>query len=96
MWKARRYHVPFRKKVWYNWMVYTLKEERNSTDGIVVFDKDGCYISCPKIGGVVKYRCKGDLYSYRVVGFDNDSPYKDWLFESDRIYPIIEFISKVE
>lgn len=96
MWKARRYHVPFRVIEWYNYMAMLPKKEREEKNYIEIFNEQGCYIDCPEVGGMVKYRYEGNLYWYKVVGFKNESRNKDWLFRGDWINPIIEFISKVE
>lgn len=72
------------------------KKEREGKNYIEIFNEQGCYIDCPEVGGMVKYRYEGNLYWYKVVGFKNESRNKDWLFRGDWINPIIEFISKVE
>lgn len=58
-WKAYRYNVPFRNKVWYNYIAMFQRSEWGGKDYIEIFDKDGRYIDCPNIGGLVKYRYKG-------------------------------------
>lgn len=94
-WKAYRYNVPFRNKVWYHYMAMLPKKEREGKNYIEIFDKEGNYIVCPDVGGVVKYRYKGSLYIYKIVGFKNESRNKDWLHYGDWINPVIEFVSKV-
>lgn len=58
------------------------------------FDKDGKYIY-PIKGLDVIYYVKGKRYVYTIVGFDNDSKDKDWLYDTDYINPIIEFKRKL-
>lgn len=92
--KAKIHKVPFRKEEWYNYSAMKTKQERKSRafNHIVIFDENGDYISCPKIGGIVTYCHNGKLYKYKIVGFKNDSPNRDWLFYGDWINPIIEFV----
>lgn len=94
-WKAYRYNVPFRTKEWYNYIAMIPKKEREGKNYIEIFDKEDNYIDCPNIGGLVKYRYKGSLYLYKIVGFKNESRNKDWLYYGDWINPVIEFVSKV-
>lgn len=86
--------VPFREKMWYNYMAMIPKNERDSIGKkyIVIFDKDGEYIKCPKIGELVTVYYWGKLYLYKVIDFQNESRYRDWLYEGDWINPIIEFV----
>lgn len=94
-WKAYRYNVPFRNKVWYNYIAMIPRSEWGGKDYIEIFDEDGRYIDCPNIGGLVKYRYKGSLYLYKIVDFKNERRNKDWLHYGDWINPVIEFVSKV-
>jgi len=63
---------------------------------IEIFDADGRYIDCPGIGGTVIYNDKGRRYLYEVLGFDLDSPHKDWPYCTDYINPVIQYIGKVK
>lgn len=92
--RAKKHKVPFRERMWYNYMAMIPKEERESGDRryIIIFDKDGNYIDCPKEGGFVPVYYYGKLYLYKVVGFKNESRNKDWLFHGDWINPIVEFV----
>lgn len=92
--KAKMHNVPFRKRMWYNHMAMIPKEERESKENsyIVIFDKDGKYIDCPNVGGMVTVYYYGKLYLYKVIGFKNDSRYRDWLYDGDWINPIVEFV----
>lgn len=94
--KARYYGVPFRKKVWYNYFAMILSTDWKDTEGIVCFHDDGRYIECPGWGKHVVYSVKGVLYAYRIVGFQNDNPDRDWLYPSDYINPVIEFVGKIK
>lgn len=94
--QAKRYGVPFRKKEWYNFQAMLPKEEQKEHPHIEIFDRDGKYIHCPGIGGFVTYALKGEKYKYKIVGFKNESRNRDWLYESDYINPIIEFVCKAE
>lgn len=58
------------------------------------FDKNGKYIY-PFKGLDVIYYVKGKRYVYTIVGFDNDSKDRDWLYDTDYINPIIEFKRKL-
>jgi len=62
---------------------------------IEIFDADGSYINCPGIGGTVIYNDKGRSFLYEVIGFDNESPNRDWLFDSDYINPIVRYVKKL-
>lgn len=77
-------------------MMYLPQNERKSCNYIEIFDENGSYIRCPKVGGMVKYRYNGGLYLYKVVDFRNGNWNSDWLNDGDWINPIIEFVSKVE
>lgn len=90
--RAKKYGVPFRERVWYNSLAHTRAEDAN---GIVIFDNNDKYIDPPRIGGLVTYRYKQQLYQYKVVAYKNDSRYRDWLYDTDYINPIIEFVRKL-
>lgn len=91
---AKIYGVPFRERMWYNYMAMIPKDERESKDKryIVIFDKGGEYIDCPKVGGLVTVYYYGKLYLYKVIDFKNDSRCGDWLFDGDWKNPIVEFV----
>ena len=59
------------------------------------FDNEGNYIYPIEVGMDVIYYVKGKRYVYTIVGFDNDRPDKDWLYDTDYINPIIEFKRKL-
>lgn len=94
---AKCYKVPFRKRVWYNLMAMLPKEEieSNNRTFVEIFDKDGFYIDCPSIGGTVIYNQKGTKFLYKIVGFQNESRNRDWMYDTDYINPVIEFIKKI-
>lgn len=72
------------------------KEEYNKYPHIHIWDENGNYIPCPECGGEVVFIVKGVRYLYKVVGFKNESRNRDWLYDSDYIYPIIEFLKIVK
>ena len=90
---ASYYKVPFRQKVWYNYRAMLGRDHEYKTF-VECFDKDGNYIY-PIRGLDVIYYVKGKRYVYTIVGFDNDSKDKDWLYDTDYINPIIEFKKKL-
>ena len=90
---AKYYKVPFRQKVWYNYRAMLGRDHEYKTF-VECFDKDGNYIY-PIRGLDVIYYVKGKRYVYIIVGFDNDSKDKDWLYDTDYINPIIEFKRKL-
>ena len=94
--EARKYGVPFRYKEWYNYAAAISKKERESNVGrfIVIFDENGRYITCPKLGEYVTIKNNGELYLYKIVGFKNSNPNSDWLYDDDWINPIVEFVKK--
>ncbi len=94
--QAKIYGVPFRKKEWYNFQAMIPKECQKEAPHIEIFDKDGNYIDCPGIGGIVTYVLKGVKYKYKIVGFKNDSRNRDWLYDTDYINPVIEFVCKIK
>ena len=90
--RAKKLGVPFRKREWYNYRAMLSKDNLNDTLFIEIFNDKGRYVECPKIGGTVVYNIKGTKYIYRVIGFKNESRNRDWLYNSDYIHPIIEFV----
>lgn len=94
--EAKREGVPFRERMWYNYRAMLYKEILHEKSFIEIFDKDGKYIDCPGIGGEVIYNDHGRRYRYRVIGFKNDSPNRDWLYGSDYIHPVVEYVGKVK
>lgn len=88
------YDVPFEEKVWYNYRAMLGRDHEYKTF-VECFDKDGNYIYPIEIGMEVIYYVKGKRYVYTIVGFDNDSKDKDWLYDTDYINPIIEFKRKL-
>lgn len=90
--KAKIYGVPFRKKMWYNFMAMLSEETRKSHSYIIIFDENNDYIDCPEISGMVKVHHSGKIYQYKVVGFKNESRNRDWLYGTDYINPIVEFV----
>lgn len=93
--KSKIYNVPFRTRVWYNLMAMLPKEKRTSNNYINIFDKDGRYIDCPGIGKFVHYFYNGSWYLYKIVGFDNERRDRDWLYDTDYIHPVIEFVKQI-
>lgn len=92
--EAKREGVPYRKRMWYNYRAMLPKKSLAENSFIEIFDKDDHYINCPGVGGTVIYNNKGRRYIYEVIGFDNDSPNKDWLYDSDYINPIVRYVGK--
>ena len=90
--KAKWYGVPFCVRVWYNFLAHTREKDAN---GIIIFDDEKCYIEPPIVGGLVTYRYKQQLYQYRVVAYQDENPNRDWLYYTDYIHPIIEFVRKL-
>lgn len=94
--RAMLNNVPFRKKVWYNFRAYIRDNEIEKYPHIEIFDKTkdkySNYIPCPDIGGTVIYNESGRRYLYKVIGFKNESSLRDWLYQSDNLNPIIEFM----
>lgn len=93
--EANKEGVPFRMREWYNYRVYLGKENRDANSFIECFDDNGKYINCPGIGGEVIYNKNGVRYRYKVIGFKNEDANSDWLYLSDCIYPVIEYVGKV-
>lgn len=91
---AKRAGVPFREKKWYNYRAMLSSESLADNTFIEIFDATGRYIDCPSIGREVILNAKGKRYVYRVVGFKNESRNRDWLYDTDYINPVIEFVRK--
>lgn len=91
---ARYYKVPFPKKEWYNYRAM-LGTDVSGKTFIESFDDNNKYILPPKKGEEVIYNVKGKRYVYIVVGFEDDSPNRDWLFDYDWVNPIIQFKKKL-
>jgi len=94
--QAKKFGVPFQKKEWYNYAAMVGVEKGSEVGCIEIFDENRQYIDCPSIGGFVVYNFKGQRFKYKVVGFDNASRDSDWLYSTDYINPIIEFVSKIK
>ena len=94
--KAKKLGIPFRKREWYNYRAMLSKEELPEYSFIEIFNENGRYIDCPPIGGTVIYNIKGKKYLYRVVDFKNESRNRDWLYDTDYINPIIEFVEEIK
>ena len=90
--RAKINKVPFREKEWYNFRAFIQKDEEDKYPHIEIFDENNKYIPCPKVGGTVVYNNKGKRFLYKVVGFKNSSRDSDWIYDSDYINPVIEFI----
>ncbi len=94
--EAKRNGVEFRFKKWYNLRAMLPKDELVKHSFIEIFDKDGRYIDCPSIGGEVILNHHGERYKYKVVGFQNQDRDSDWLYETDYINPVIEYLGRYE
>ena len=92
---ARRLGVPFQVTVWYNYRAMLPKNELEGETFVECFDEDGKYIYPPEKGENVIYNIKGERYVYKIIGFNNDRRDKDWLYATDYINPIIEFMKKL-
>ena len=92
--EAKQEGMPFRKKEWYNYMAMLSKDSLAERTFVEIFDKDGHYIDCPHVGEEVILNNRGKRYRYRIIGFKNDSRNRDWLYDTDYINPIIEYIGK--
>lgn len=93
--KAHIYKVPFKTKEWYNYRAMLFKENLKNKSFIEIFDDKDYYIDCPDIGGKVIYNVCGVKYLYKIIGFENSSKNRDWLYDTDYINPVIEFIKKL-
>lgn len=85
-------NVPFRKRVWYNYRAMLPSDHLAGKSFVEIFDEHDRYIYCPDIGGLLVYNINGVRYLYRVIGFKNESRNRDWLYDTDYINPIIEFV----
>jgi hypothetical protein len=94
--EAKREGVPYEKRMWYNYRAMLPKDILAEKSFIEIFDADGRYINCPGIGGTVTYNDKGRRFLYEVIGFDNDSRNRDWLYEGDWINPIVRYVEKLK
>lgn len=83
--------VPFKTREWYNYRAMLPKEELKKHVFIECFDDKGKYIDCPGIGGEVILNAFGHRFLYKVVGFENESRNRDWLYDTDYINPIIQY-----
>lgn len=93
--EAKREGVPYKERMWYNYRAMLPKARLTEESFIEIFDADGSYINCPGIGGTVIYNDKGHRFLYEVIGFDNDSQNRDWLYDSDYIHPIVRYAKKL-
>ena len=94
--QAKKFGVPFREREWYNYRAMVGEERANKMGAIQIFDENKRYIDCPGIGGFVIYKKNGAEYKYKIVGFKNESMNRDWLFDTDYIHPVIEFVCKMK
>ena len=94
--QARKHGVPFRDRMWYNYQAMLPEDIWTDKSFIEIFDNDGKYIVCPSVGGEVVYNDKGQRYMYRIIGFKNESRNRDWLYDSDYIHPVVEYLRKIE
>ena len=62
------------------WYNFLAHTREKDANGIIIF---------------VTYRYKQQLYQYRVVAYQDENPNRDWLYGSDYIHPIIEFVRKL-
>ena len=92
---AKLYKVPFEKKVWYNYRAMLPKRELEGKTFVECFDANGKYIYPPEKGENVIYNIQGQRFLYKIVGFDNDRRDKDWLYSTDYINPIIQFVKRL-
>ena len=42
------------------------------------------------------YNDKGKRYEYKIIGFENESRNRDWLYDTDYINPVVEYLRKIE
>ena len=94
--EAKNEGLKFRQRAWYNYRAMLPVDNLKDKSFIEIFDKNGSYIDCPPIGKEVIYNNKGKRYIYKIIGFDNDSRNRDWLYDTDYINPIIEYIGKLK
>ena len=94
--RAAKCGTPFRTKEWYNFRAHISKDTKDEYAHIEIFDttkpKYSQYIPCPSYGGTVVYNNKGKRYLYKIVGFRNESRDRDWLYDTDYINIVIEFV----
>jgi len=88
--------VPFRKRVWYNYRAMLPSEHLAGKSFVEIFDENDKYIDCPNVGGFLVYNVNGYKYLYRVIGFENESRNRDWLYDTDYINPVIEFVKPLK
>ena len=88
--------APFIKKEWYNYQAMIPRAKYGEHTFIECFDKNGKYISCPNEGGTVVYNIEGKRYLYQIIGFKNSSRYSDWLYDTDYINPVIQFVKPIK
>lgn len=93
--KAHIYKVPFKVKEWYNYRAMLSEKNLKDKSFIEIFDDRGNYIDCPGIGCEVIYNICGIKYLYKIIDFDNSNRNSDWLYGTDYINPVIEFIKKL-
>ncbi len=93
--QAKEYGVPFRKKMWYNLRAMLQSDKLSNHSFIEIFDEKGHYIDCPGIGNEVIYNHHGNKFRYKIIGFKNESRNRDWLYDTDYIMPVCEFIAKI-
>jgi hypothetical protein len=84
--------VPFRKRVWYNYRAMLPSDHLAGKNFVEIFDENGHYIDCPGVGGTLVYNVNGVRYLYLVIDFKNESRNRDWLYDTDYINPVIEFV----
>ena len=89
------YHVPFEVTVWYNYRAMLPKNKLEGKTFVECFDANGKYIYPPEKGENVIYNIQGQRFLYKIVGFDNDRRDKDWLYSTDYINPIIQFVKRL-
>lgn len=94
--QAAKYDVPFRERMWYNFRAMLSKKELANYSFIEIFDKNGRYVDCPRIGGEVIYNHKSQRFKYLIIGFKNEPRNRDWLYDTDYINPVVEFLEKIE
>lgn len=94
--EAKKNGVPFRQRMWYNYRAMLPKERAKKSSFIECFNKYGKYIDCPGVGGKVIYNDKGKRYEYKIIGFENESRNRDWLYDTDYINPVVEYLRKIE
>ena len=93
--EAKRDGVPYKKRMWYNYRAMLSKDSLAEESFIEIFDTNGRYIKCPGIGGKVIFNNRGSRYVYEIIGFKNESRYRDWLYDSDYINPVVRYVAKI-